>query len=107
MNRDRSFPTARLDGLDAARGLAVLGMFAAHVGAAHTPFDWSDPATWTDLVNGRSSILFALCAGASLVLLTTGPGADGRIRDRRHVLARAATLLAIGAPLTLVPGGSS
>lgn len=105
MNRDRSFPTARLDGLDAARGLAVLGMFAAHVGAAHTPFDWSDPATWTDLVNGRSSILFALCAGASLVLLTTGPGADGRIRDRRHVLARAATLLAIGAPLTLVPGG--
>ncbi|WP_161972620.1 acyltransferase family protein [Curtobacterium sp. HSID17257] len=95
----------RLTGLDAARGLAVLGMFAAHVGAAHTAFDWSDPSSWPDLVNGRSAILFALCAGASLVLLTTGPGPAGRVRDRRHVLARAATLLAIGGLLTLVPGG--
>lgn len=97
----------RLTGLDAARGLAVLGMFAAHVGAAHTPFSWSDPTSWPDLVNGRPAVLFALCAGVSLVLLTTGPGAGpaGRIRDRRHVLARAATLLAIGVLLTLVPGG--
>ncbi|MCL9664355.1 heparan-alpha-glucosaminide N-acetyltransferase domain-containing protein [Curtobacterium albidum] len=95
----------RLTGLDAARGLAVLGMFAAHVGAPDTPFDWTDPSSWPDLVNGRSSILFALCAGVSLVLLTTGPGPTGRVRDRRHVLARAAVLLAIGALLTLVPGG--
>ncbi|WP_081984591.1 heparan-alpha-glucosaminide N-acetyltransferase domain-containing protein [Curtobacterium sp. MR_MD2014] len=95
----------RLAGLDAARGLAVLGMFAAHVGAADTLFDWTDPSSWPDLVNGRSSVLFALCAGASLVLLTTGPGPAGRVRDRRHVLARAATLLAIGGLLTLVPGG--
>ncbi len=109
----------RLAGLDAARGLAVLGMFAAHVGAADRLFDWTDPSSWPDLVNGRSSVLFALCAGVSLVLLTTGPRADpettgrattgrpggGLLRDRRHVLARAAVLLAIGALLTLVPGG--
>ncbi|MFJ6172215.1 hypothetical protein [Curtobacterium sp. NPDC092190] len=37
----------RLTGLDAARGLAVLGMFATHVGAADTLFDWSDPASWS------------------------------------------------------------
>ncbi len=79
-------------------------MFAAHVGAADTAFDWSDPSSWPDLVNGRSAILFALCAGVSLVLLTTGP--TGRSGPRpRHVLARAATLLAIGGLLTLVPGG--
>lgn len=109
----------RLAGLDAARGLAVLGMFAAHVGAADRLFDWTDPSSWPDLVNGRSSVRFALCAGVSLVLLTTGPRADpettgraptgrpgsGLLRDRRHVLARAAVLLAIGALLTLVPGG--
>ncbi|MDM7892016.1 heparan-alpha-glucosaminide N-acetyltransferase domain-containing protein [Curtobacterium caseinilyticum] len=109
MHHSTSSPRAhsrpRLTGLDAARGLAVLGMFAAHVGVVDTPFDWSDPTSWPDLVDGRSAVLFALCAGISLVLLTTGPGEDGRIRDRRHVLARAATLLAIGGLLTLVPGG--
>lgn len=102
---DRPPRRPRLDGLDAARGLAVLGMFAAHVAPLHDPVDLGDPSTWGALVHGRSSVLFALCAGVSLVLATTGPSDRGRVRDRRHVLARAALLLAMGALLTLVPGG--
>ncbi|MBO3663391.1 heparan-alpha-glucosaminide N-acetyltransferase domain-containing protein [Microbacterium stercoris] len=66
---------ARLDGrgrepgVDLARGLAVFGMFAAHL-LTTLPFDWAHPETWTDLVNGRSSILFATLAGVSLALVT-------------------------------------
>ena len=54
--------TARIVGVDIARGLAVLGMFGAHVGVQQS-FDWLEPSTWSDVVNGRSSILFAVLAG--------------------------------------------
>ena len=59
----------RVAGIDVARGLAVLGMFCAHV----APRDPSDPAVLRLLVtasDGRSSILFALLAGVSLAILT-------------------------------------
>ncbi|MGY1723768.1 heparan-alpha-glucosaminide N-acetyltransferase domain-containing protein [Blastococcus sp. SYSU DS0533] len=58
----------RIGGLDVARGLAVLGMFAAHmrVGGELHP----DPRTWTAVVDGRSSILFATLAGISVALLS-------------------------------------
>ena len=56
----------RLDGVDAARGLALLGMFAVHLlpgtGQDGTP-------TWTEEVaRGRSSAAFALLAGVALAL---------------------------------------
>ena len=63
-------PPARIAGLDLARGFAVLGMFAAHMLWITEPFDWSDPGTWTAVVEGRSSILFATLAGVSIGLLT-------------------------------------
>ena len=47
----------RVGGLDVARGLAVLGMFGAHLGDTGE-LGWS-PSTWTALVDGRPSILFA------------------------------------------------
>lgn len=59
----------RVAGIDVARGLAVLGMFCAHV----APRDPRDPAVLRLLVtasDGRSSILFALLAGVSLAILT-------------------------------------
>ena len=59
----------RVAGIDVARGLAVLGMFCAHV----APRDPGDPAVLRLLVtasDGRSSILFALLAGVSLAILT-------------------------------------
>ncbi|HWI32119.1 MAG TPA: heparan-alpha-glucosaminide N-acetyltransferase domain-containing protein [Microbacterium sp.] len=55
--------------MDLARGLAVIGMFAAHL-LQIPPFDWADAATWHDVVNGRSSILFATLAGVSIGLVT-------------------------------------
>ena len=59
--RDAVVPP-RLFGLDAARGLALLGMFAAHTLAT----------TGETVVDGRSAILFATVAGASLGLITGG-----------------------------------
>lgn len=63
---------ARLAGVDLARGLAVLGMFAAHLLWITDPFDWGTPGTWIALVDGRSSILFATLAGVSIGLVTGG-----------------------------------
>lgn len=62
----------RLAGVDLARGLAVLGMFAAHL--LVTPeLLWSEPDTYLAIVDGRSSILFATLAGVSIGLVTGGP----------------------------------
>ena len=61
----------RLPGVDLARGIAVLGMFAAHL-VALPAWEWRDPATWIDVASGRSSILFATLAGVSIALVSGG-----------------------------------
>lgn len=66
-NLARLGPAQRIPGVDLARGLAVVGMFAAHV-AVVPDLLWSEPSTWGGLVDGRSSILFATLAGVSLAL---------------------------------------
>lgn len=90
----------RIGGLDLARGLAVLGMFGAHLrlGAELT----TDPTTWAAVVDGRSSILFATLAGVSIALLSGGDRpADGvdLVRARLRIAVRAAWVFAIGAVL--------
>ncbi len=70
---DRLNGPARVAGVDLARGLAVLGMFAAHLLWIREVFDWGDPTTWIHIVDGRSSILFATLAGVSIGLVTGGP----------------------------------
>lgn len=93
----------RLGGVDLARGLAVIGMLAAHL-LVIEPFSLADPGTWIDVVNGRSSILFAVLAGVSLALSTGGPRpVDGeRLRVARgRILVRALGLWAIGVALIL------
>ncbi|MBE2998979.1 DUF1624 domain-containing protein [Nocardiopsis sp. HNM0947] len=63
---------ARIDGIDAARALAVLGMFAVHVTV--DSFGLLDPEgagqPVHDLARGNSSALFAFLAGVSLALMT-------------------------------------
>lgn len=93
----------RLTGVDLARGLAVLGMLAAHLLDTErvlTP----DPATWITLVNGRSSILFAVLAGVSISLVTGGARplpAERRPRAAARLALRGALLWAIGMLLVL------
>lgn len=87
----------RIGGLDVARGLAVLGMFAAHmqVGGDLHP----DPRTWTAVVDGRSSILFATLAGISVALLSgreRPPEGPELNRVRLRIFVRALWVLAIG-----------
>ncbi|MCX5181500.1 DUF418 domain-containing protein [Streptomyces sp. NBC_00268] len=93
--------TGRLIGLDLARGLAVFGMYAAHIGpdpSVGGPLGWA-----MEVARGRSSALFALLAGFTLVLLTGRPqprtGRAGR-QAMGRVLIRSAVLVALGYALT-------
>lgn len=97
----------RIMGVDVARGLAVIGMVGAHVGATQA-FEWARVATWTDLVNGRSSLLFALVAGISIALLSGGtcrPDVADLPRIRLGLVGRGAVVFAIGCLLELVGTG--
>ena len=86
----------RVVGVDVARGLAVLGMAVAHVGAddaARLP----GGSSWLEVFDGRSAACFALLAGVSAALLSADPG---RLRYARvRILARAALLLPLGLAL--------
>lgn len=82
----------RLFGLDAARGVALLGMFVAHTVAT----------SGESVVDGRSAILFATVAGASLGLITGGPNAPAlRGGARLAVLVRGSVLVLLGFALTV------
>jgi uncharacterized membrane protein YeiB len=91
----------RLAGIDLARGLAVLGMLAAHL-LVIDDFAVADPATWADVVNGRSSILFATLAGVSIALVTGGIRplrGPARTRASARIALRAGILWALGLAL--------
>lgn len=88
----------RIAGVDLARGLAVIGMVAAHL-LWIDDFDFAQPSTWLAVVDGRSSILFATLAGVSIGLVTGGtrPVSGVELRVARERLAvRALVLWAIG-----------
>ncbi|SNS49005.1 Uncharacterized membrane protein YeiB [Geodermatophilus pulveris] len=93
----------RIGGLDVARGIAVLGMFAAHLGDTGR-LGWA-PDSWRALADGRPSILFATLAGVSIALLSGGrtPVPDaGLSAARTRILVRAAWVFAIGGVLELL-----
>jgi len=73
-------------------------MYGAHVGVT-VPFDWAEPGTWLDVVNGRSSILFALLAGVSIAIISgrtrVASGTDLRAA-RIRILVRAVLVFALG-----------
>lgn len=92
----------RVLGADIARGVAVLGMFTAHVGV--TSDDLATFEGWLSLAHGRSSILFATVAGLSLALVTGGsrPLTGEAMRTARaRILVRVVLLLALVAVLDL------
>ncbi|HCN22577.1 MAG TPA: hypothetical protein DIT15_10100, partial [Arthrobacter bacterium] len=94
--------TGRLRGIDAARGLALLGMMATHLlptfeaNADLTP-------TWIGLTfSGRAAALFAVLAGVGLALSTgkqVPPEGTALNAARRGVALRALVIAAVGLSL--------
>ncbi|UGB36224.1 DUF1624 domain-containing protein [Microbacterium sp. cx-55] len=101
----------RLAGIDLARGLAVLGMLAAHL-LETGEFSLGRPGTWIAVVDGRSSILFAVLAGVSIALTTGGTrpvsgaalaAARGRLAVRAVVLwVLGILLISTGVPIYVI-----
>lgn len=87
----------RLDGIDLARGAALLAMMATHILPTLTQDQasgvWS--ATWLGTVlSGRAAALFAVLAGVSLTL-----GRMPAARNRLGLALRAAVIAAVGLTL--------
>lgn len=103
-NWDRLNGPQRIGGIDTARGLAVIGMLAAHM-AGLPVLSPSDPSTWGAIATGRSSILFATLAGVSVAIVT---GGTRPVRGRSLEVAswrlamRAAVIFAIGLVLIVL-----
>ena len=88
---------ARLIGVDVARAIAILGMFASHVG----PDPYAGGVdTLIQAVSGRASALFAFLAGVSLTLMSGRAALRGWGRPQAavvtRVLIRAAALIPLG-----------
>ncbi|WP_222851289.1 heparan-alpha-glucosaminide N-acetyltransferase domain-containing protein [Phytoactinopolyspora mesophila] len=92
--------------MDAARGIALLGMIAVHV----TPSVRDDGATSIAhlLASGRASALFALLAGVGLALASGGTAPPRGVRLRQAwagTITRAALLIAVGLILGQLDSG--
>lgn len=62
-------PTAsRLMGVDATRGIALLGMMGVH--AMYVVDDSGDPTLWFSVAGGRSAATFAVLAGLGIAFMT-------------------------------------
>lgn len=95
----------RISGVDAARGIALLGMMTVHV--LSTTDDVTGDATLAGwLFTGRPSALFALLAGVGLALLCGGAGGAGsRARTTWHrkvVGVRAVLIVIVGMAIALM-----
>jgi uncharacterized membrane protein len=93
----------RLLGVDAARGIALIGMIAVHVFSLYD--EQTDSASWLAAVfSGRAAALFAVMAGVGLALVSGGRRRhQGRqaSADRRGIAARAAVIAVVGLTLGL------
>ncbi|WP_370831617.1 heparan-alpha-glucosaminide N-acetyltransferase domain-containing protein [Kocuria sediminis] len=84
--------------MDAARGLALVGMIAVHILPAHDPETFAPTLPWT-LFGGRAAALFALLAGLSLAF-SSGGRTPHRGREltatRAGLVVRALLIAAVG-----------
>ncbi|MFI8777431.1 heparan-alpha-glucosaminide N-acetyltransferase domain-containing protein [Brachybacterium paraconglomeratum] len=97
----------RVNALDIARALAILGMIGAHVGDI-PPFDPTWPASYLSIVHGNSSMLFAVLAGISIALVTGQrriPGPAELPRLRASLLGRGIAIFLIGLVLEMMGTG--
>jgi uncharacterized membrane protein len=88
-------PAARITGVDGARALAIIGMFAVHIG----PTEADGPLGYVyALPHGRASMLFVLVAGLGVSLLASSPNSSAR-RTTTTLLWRTGLLLPLGLAL--------
>lgn len=84
----------RIPAFDTARGLAIVGMFVAHMVALQSSF----PQFLIGISHGRSAALFALLAGISLGIIAGGqriPHGVKLLQTRMRVVIRALMLFVI------------
>lgn len=102
-------PTTRFVGVDLARGLAVLGMFVAHLGWERST-EFLSGTGWFWITDGRSSALFATLAGVGVAFMTRRAVAETdpdraaipyRVQ-RIRLLKRSAVLMVLGWMLVLL-----
>ena len=86
----------RVVGVDAARGLAILGMFTAHL--ADDTLRLPNGSSWLEAADGRPAAMFALLAGVSAGFISRGGLWHARVR----ILVRAAVLLPLGVLLAVL-----
>lgn len=108
----RSALRGRVDGVDTARGLALIGMFIAHAAPAAATLEGAE---LLGIADERPRLLFALTAGLALGFISggtraieAGPGFAGgpaRSRLRRQIGIRAVILIVLGLVIaaTLAP----
>ena len=97
--------SARLQGIDAARGFALLGMILVHSLLMVNPGAFGSEIVY-HLLSGNAASLFALLAGVSLALISGGtrPRRGRDLTRARVVIAvRALLVMAGGLLLNLVP----
>ncbi|MGJ9372601.1 heparan-alpha-glucosaminide N-acetyltransferase domain-containing protein [Nesterenkonia sp. CF4.4] len=93
----------RLVGVDAARGIALIGMMAIHVLPSITD-DIEPTLTWL-VFSGVSAALFALLAGVAVAFMTGGPrppSGSALTASRAALAVRAALITLIGLLLAYV-----
>ena len=99
-------PSRRLLGVDAARGLALIGMMAIHI-LPMLAADGSVSAAYR-IASGRSAALFAVLAGVGLALAsggTTPPRGRRLAAAGAGTLARGGVLLLVGLELGALGSG--
>ena len=102
--------STRIDGLDVARAVAVLGMVAAHIGDEGTRAPDAEGWAWLWVSHGFPSSLFAVLAGISMTLMLTRRGtvpladidAEQLSRTRVRVAVRGGLLILMGVALMLL-----
>lgn len=88
--------------MDIARGLAIFGMYIAHVGHS---VDGVDSPAWFIVADGRPSALFAILAGLSIALFTGRqevPHGTALVRGWLRVASRAVVIFIIGVLLMML-----
>lgn len=81
-------PPGRITGIDLARAIAILGMFAMHTFYHESP----DLPVWR-LFEGNSSVLFCVLAGVSVTFIAKNRSATD---DTRQLITRGVILFAVG-----------